>query len=742
MTIILFMEPRETVDLDFQKLWSVIKRHWLPAAGIFSFCIAVGLVLAVLQKPSYEAQGKLLIKKINQTSALTGLGEQIGELEGLDIKSSPINTEMEVVRSTPLLEKTIAELQLKDDKRVSMTPETFSKQLKLKAIPATDVLQVFYESRNPDKAATVVNKLMSLYIENNVQTNRAAAVAAGDFIDKQLPQTEATVRQAELALRHFKERNHVVQLDEEFKAAVSILEELENKITETRAELAHATARYNKFKSQLGMSSQEAITTDTLNNSVVVQKLLENYQQIESELALQQTRFQETHPTIKSLKDKRDALKALLQEEVTKLTKSKKQVSTENLQMGEVKQKLTEQFVYAEAHRIAIADRLTTLTQAKATYKQRMNTLPQLEQEQRDLQRQLVAAQSTYETLLKKLQEVRVTENQNIGNARIIEPAIITKKSATSKKLLLVVLGGALGGLLGTTLIVILELQDKSIKTLKEARNLFGYTLLGAIPLIKKKATYRLKDREWTVPELPVRDTPRLPIAESYRMLQANLRFLSSDKPLQIMVVSSSVPKEGKSTVSANLAAAMAQLGRRVLLVDADMRHPMQHHIWDLTNTVGLSDIIVGQSDFHSAVCAGITNLHILTAGTMPPNPLALLDSKRMAGLIQHFSSSYDFVIIDAPPLAMGADALTLSKMTDGVLFVARPGVLNSSGAAIAREMLARSGQNILGLVVNGVIVENESDSYFYYSEDYSPKESSQKKVTKFIKKQTAISEQ
>lgn len=725
------MESRETIDLDFHRLWSVIKRRWLIAVVIFSVGAQFGLVLALLQKPSYESQGKLLIKKINQTSALTGLGEQIGELEGLDIKSSPISTEMEVVRSTPLLEKTISALNLKDDKGVPLPTDTFAEQIKLKAIPATDVLQISYESKDPNKAASVVNKLMSLYIENNVLTNRAAAVAAGDFIAKQLPQTEANVRQAELALRHFKERNQVVQLDEESKSAVAILKELESKITEVRAELSHAIARSVSLQSKIGMSSQEAITTDTLNDSTTVQKLLENLQQIKSELALQQTRFQETHPTIKDLKDKRDALNILLQKQVAEITKSKKQIPIGNLQIGEVKQKVTEEFVYAEAHRIAVAQRLAALTQAETAYKQRINILPKLEQEQRELERQLDAAQSTYETLLKKLQEVRVTENQNLGNARIIEPALVTKKSATSKKVILLILGCAIGTLFGTATIVLLELRDTSIKTLKEAKNLFGYTLLGAIPSVKKKVTrnQRRKDTEWTIPELPVRDTPRLPIAESYRMLQANLKFLSSDKPLQVIVVTSSVPKEGKSTVSANLAAAMAQLGRRVLLVDADMRHPLQHHIWDLTNVAGLSDVIVGQAEFNAAVTEGMPNLDVLTAGVIPPNPLALLDSKRMAALIEHFSTTYDFIIIDAPPLVLGADALTLGKMTDGILLVARPGVLSYTGTAAAKEALERSGQKVLGLVVNGVILENESDSYFYYAKEYSNQEYSHQKV-------------
>jgi capsular exopolysaccharide synthesis family protein len=373
--------------------------------------------------------------------------------------------------------------------------------------------------------------------------------------------------------------------------------------------------------------------------------------------------------------------------------------------------------------RLGLANRLASLSNAQAAYKQRVNILPRLEQQQRELERRLEAAQSTYEILLKKLQEVRVAENQNMGNARIIEFALVPGNASNREKILILAFGNLAGILLAIATIFILEVSDTSIKTLKQARELFGYTLLGSIPYFGKKVSHRRKNQELSIPELPVVNIPRSPISEAYRMLQANLKFLSSDKALKVIVVTSSVPKEGKSTVSANLAAAMAQLGRRVLLVDADMRHPLQHHIWELTNAAGLSDVIVGQAEFESTVKEVMPKLDVLSAGVIPPNPMALLDSKRMASLIDYFAEHYDFVIIDAPPLVLAADAVTLGKITDGVLLVTRPGVVDSTSAAAAKESLERSGQNVLGLVVNGVILENESDSYFYYAKGYSSEE-------------------
>ncbi|WP_229414732.1 MULTISPECIES: CpsD/CapB family tyrosine-protein kinase [Moorena] len=185
-------------------------------------------------------------------------------------------------------------------------------------------------------------------------------------------------------------------------------------------------------------------------------------------------------------------------------------------------------------------------------------------------------------------------------------------------------------------------------------------------------------------PQVIVRNTPRSPISESYRMLQANLKFLSSDKALKAVTVTSSLPQEGKSTVSANLAAVIAQRGSKVLLIDADLHKPVQHRIWDLSNEVGLSNMLVNQVNLGDAIKPVIETLDVLTSGVVPPNPAVLLDSQRMASLINHVASRYDFVIIDTPSLNVAADAPILGKMTDGVLLVSRPGVVDSGSAAFA----------------------------------------------------------
>jgi len=719
------MESTES-SIVFQQYWLILKRRWLPASAVFVSVFALTVLSLLLQKPIYVAEGKLLFKKTDTTSSLTGLGKEIGQLDPLQQQNTPLDTEAENIRSVPIIQKTITKLDIKDNSGSPLKLKQFLEQLNVSNISGTDVLQVSYKDRDPEKAAAVVNTLIAVYLENNLFANRAEAVAAREFIEKQLPTIEASVRQSELALRRFKEENKVVSLEEEAKSAVAIIGDLQRQSSSTQTQLADAKEQSAVLRNELGRDLQKAGAVTSISQSPAVQELLKEVQQVESQLAIERSRFREDHPTITSLKSKKADLERLLPERVKRVLGNKRQQTDGNLQISHFEQNLTEEFAKSEARRLGLAGQAAALSNLQATYRQRVNILPSLEQKQRELERQLEASQSTYALLLQKLQESRIAENQNVGNVRVTSFALVPDEPVAPRKSLYLVTGVLLGSLLSLATALVLEARDKSIRTVDEARKLFGFTLLGVIPSFKKpeKTTLRNGNLERSTPELVVRNSPRSPFSAAYRMLQANLKFLSSDKELKAIVVTSSVPKEGKSTVSANLAVAMAQLGRKVLLVDADMHRPVQHQIWDLPNQLGLSNLLVGQVELRTVIKEVMVNLDVLTSGIMPPNPMALLDSQRMASLIEMFSAKYDFTIIDTPSLSVDAEAPVLGKMADGVLLVVRPGVVDSGSAALAKEFLEQSGQKVLGQVVNGVIPENEPYSYYYFSKEYYTQES------------------
>ncbi|MEB3360333.1 MAG: polysaccharide biosynthesis tyrosine autokinase [Synechococcales bacterium] len=676
-----------------------------------------------MQDPIYEAEGKIRFTRGDATSSLTGLLEgDVGRFDPLIDDNNPITTEIDIIRSVPIVQETIERLNLTNEDGNLLKRSAFLSRLSLTSSRGTDLLRIGYQDPDPELAQAVVNRVMDIYLQNHLQENRAETVAAREFIERQIPEAEASVQSAEAALRRFKEANQVASLSEEAAAVVSASEDVRRRVAELQAALASASAQSSEFFATIGMDPKEAIAVATLSQSAGVQEALVALQEVETQLAVERVRFQDTHPAVIALETRRSNLASLLDDRIAEALDGGTYPG-QNIQIGELTADLIGDFVRAEVRRSGIAQEYSALASMQSAYQQRLNQIPRLEQEQRELERQLEAAQSTYALLLERLHEIRVAEHQNVGNARIIQAGTVLENPVAPRETSYLAMGLMLAVVSAIATALALDSFDKSIKTIQAAREVFGYTLLGLIPSYSKDSKRRQGERlDPSVPEVVVRQLPHSAISEAYRMLQANLKFLRSDRPLTSIVVTSSVPGEGKSTVSANLAMATAELGHRVLLIDADMRRPRQHQIWDLLNDVGLSHVIVEHLDPSTAIKEVTDRLSVLTAGVTPPNPAALLDSQRMAALLAQFSSDYSLVIIDTPSLNAAADVPILGNMTDGTLLIVRPGVVDGVSANLAKERLEQSGQTVLGQVVNGFLAEHEpfSDYYFSYANSYA----------------------
>ncbi|WP_218080087.1 GumC family protein [Anthocerotibacter panamensis] len=708
-----------------QRYGSALRRQWVPATTVLGAVLVCTTVVTFVQTPLYEAQGQLLLKQSDSAAALTGLNKGRGELSGVARQSNPLATETEILRSVPLANQVIARVGLVDGQGKPLDPEVFLKRLTVENLRGTDILAVSYLGRDPRQAERIVDTLMDRYRENDVVSNREEAATARRFIDQQLPRVETSLHKAEVALRDYREKHDIVNLDEEGKAAVGILANLENQLTQTQANLKDATSRASAISQKVGMDSRQAMALTSLNQSLAVQEVVTQLQQVQAQLATDRTRYGPVHPAIRSLEEKEAALKGLLQKRAKQVMAASGTTSNKPLyQMGALKQELVGNLVRTEVERLGLNSRIAALTSLQERYRTRIGVLPRLAQGQQELERRLKAAQTTYELLSQKLQEIRVSENQNIGNARIVAQARAADTPAAPSKPLNLALGGLLGSLLALALVLIREARDTSLKTVQEVKDQFNYLLLGTIPLMEadqpQLGVSRLEPllgdgRPATV--VVVRDRPDSPVSETFRIIQTNLKILSQGR--KTFVVSSCVAGEGKSTISVNLAVALAQLNRRVLLIDADLRRPSQHDLWDLPNREGLSNVLLGEVALQTALRPVMDNLEVLTSGIPVPNPLALLDSETMARLVQDLHGTYDYVLIDTPPLLEAADASILGRMGDGFLLVVRPGVVDFGTAASGRELLEHAGQNVLGQVINGVIPSNEPSPYYargYYS--------------------------
>jgi capsular exopolysaccharide synthesis family protein len=676
-------------------LLTTLRRQWLPATIVFASVFAISAYPAFRQKPVYEASGELIFK-IDRAARLTKIGDEVNQAND----STRLQTEARVIVSTPVVEMAIKSLN------PAFRDIDIMEGLNVIPNPDTNILKISYQSENPKEPAEVVNALMDSYIANDLQASQAESVTARKFISSQLPKVEKDLVDSELALRRFKEKNRVTALAQESSSSIGVVIGTDKQITDLKAQISNLEASSRALRSRLGINTNQANLLSTLSASEPVKQTFAELQKIEQQLAVQSTQYSDGHPSIKRLKRQQATLQNLLRQRIAEITGNGKPVNSKDLQVGGLDLNLMSDLVKSEINRSGLQQQLETLEKSLNTYSDRLRNIPKLEQEQQSLERKIAVNRITYESLLKRLQEVQLVENQKVSNARILSPAVEPTEPIASKLKNNLMMSGLLGLAVAIATAIALQSMDTLLRTTDDLERAFdSYPLLGVLPKFGRK----WEGRQGAI----VCAEPGSQISETYRMLQTKLEFLSANCPLKVILITSSVPSEGKSTVSANLAAIAAQLGKRVLLIDTDMRHPSQHAIWNVSDGVGLTDLLIGRTTEESAIHTVMPNLNLLLAGKLPSNTLALslLKSRLMSALMKKWAEIYDYVILDTPPLLPVADTMVLSKQADGVIIVARPELLNSPDASVAKKLLDKSDINVLGLVANGA----NSKVYYKY---------------------------
>lgn len=314
---------------------------------------------------------------------------------------------------------------------------------------------------------------------------------------------------------------------------------------------------------------------------------------------------------------------------------------------------------------------------------------------------------------------IKIAEALRIDNVQIVDYAIVSQRPIRPRVNLNTAIGGVLGLMLGTFLAILIELLDTTVKSVKDVEDSTNLSVFGVIPLEKKWKDQR-KKKDDRFDYKFVLDDPKSPVAEAFRTLRTNLQFTNIDKEVRSIAVTSTRPREGKSTVAFNLAVTMAMAGKNVLLLDADLRKPRLHNFIDSPNTLGLTNILADGSDYIRViqVARDYDNLHFITSGPIPPNPSELLSSKRMMSFLSSISSYYDMIIIDTPPMGSVTDSAILSTMVDGIILVAEAGGVKRDELLRSRDALYRVNANILGVVLNGHTKDDLAYGYYnYYTE-------------------------
>jgi uncharacterized protein involved in exopolysaccharide biosynthesis len=684
---------KESLDVNILGYLLQLKRHWGLVFGVFCATVISGLIAALLVKPTYQAEGKLRFT-VNRDTFLSEIDKNTGELKPLVSNQNPLSTEIEVISSRPLLEKTIHHLNLQDSQGRPVDPEILEKKLDVSIVGGTDIVEIDYNSNSAKQSAAVVNTLMNLYIQNDIQTLRSQAIESISFLQQQIPQTEAAVRKAEEALRGFKELHNIVDLPEESKSVVTTISDLERNITTAKSEFDEATGRVNELKDQIGISNAKAIQASQLSQSSEIKDILQDLKAVERQLAAEKEMYEDSHPSIVSLREKRNGLVTLLQSGTQEVLKGNRQIpSTVRVELGNPQQSPIRDFLTAVAQQKATQNRLSSLMESRLSHSRRSKILPQLMQQQRELERRLQAAQSTYETLLKKSQELQVARNTKSSNARIIETAKIPVKDASIRyKLIVAASGIVFGGFLATAIIPLLSLNRRFKESNMERQDL---------PLFAKIVT----------------DTSNnyfFDFLDNNSSLENGMDSLIAAYPkikcLKNIMITGNQVSEAQSIFVANLAIDLASLDKKVLLIDLNFQHPKQHQLFDISNTVGMADVLrdtlIRYDEFRMISHQVRTNLEVLTSGTHENESIDILNSGRIEVLLRYLNWYYDAVIIDAPPMSELPffNVAIDHQVIDGIIFVSHPD-LNQNIKNNDLNLLRQGKIPILGLVENSTDV-------------------------------------
>jgi len=317
--------------------------------------------------------------------------------------------------------------------------------------------------------------------------------------------------------------------------------------------------------------------------------------------------------------------------------------------------------------------------------------------------------QNSYASLLRSYETLRLTEAQTVNTVTVMEPADLPRYPVGPRKTTNTLLAAAVGLALAVGVAFLVEYLDDTLKTSADVQSVLALPTLGSIA--------RINPAKSPAETLIVAAHPKSHVAEAYRVLRTNIEFSSVDEPVQTLMVTSSGPTEGKSTTVANLGVAMAEAGKRVIVVDSDLRRPVQHKLFQVTNAVGLTSLLMADAPNVAEFLTptAVENLRLVTCGPIPPNPAELLGSKRMANAVRLLLEHADVVLFDSPPTLAVTDAAVLGAQVDGVLLVVDAGVTRRGEVEQAQETLKQVGVPLLGVVLNRLKLGRGGYGYYYY---------------------------
>ncbi|MGQ9540921.1 MAG: GumC family protein [Armatimonadota bacterium] len=575
--------------------------------------------------------------------------------------------------------------------------EDFEQDIRARLIEDTGLIELFAEARSPRRAQEAANAAALVVVWRNEQLRREEARNTVRFIRNQLEAPDgvkAQLDQADEKLASFKQKKIFLDADEQVRALTQQMLELSTRRWQGNLRLVDLRTRLAETRRKLGQEPS-TVVSPTIYENPTVQEIKKQLVAAEAELLALQAQFTDEHPRVQSAQARVEALRERLQQESLRIE------SVQRLP-NPVYQELYKNVALLSADIVGQEAQMTALENTLNSFRQQMLAIPELEKQFTQLLRQRQALEKRYLFLMERLQEAELTQAVKLGNARIVELAQIPGKRVKPRRILNMLMGTVLGALLAVGFALLLEHLDRRLPSARHAVEWLNLPLLGATPTLPDSAN------------LPILQEPSA--VEAFRNLRTAVRFASLAHPVRALMVTSPADGDGKTFIARHLAVSMAQSGQRVILIDADLRQPMQARFDGVPPSPGLTDVLLGNREPQESIRAtSVDNLWLLPAGTISPNPTELLESTRLQELLTQLRESYDAVIIDAPPVEPFADAQVLALNSDAILMVLQPGTTSRDAALSAVETLrALPNTRLLGIVANKVAPQAGRNRHYH----------------------------
>ncbi len=619
----------------------------------------------------------------------------------------------------------------------------------------SDVIEIRVKAENdPYVAMTIANTICDVLKDRNLRIRREGVSDMRAFLEEQLQAYKIRLNDAEAALRQFKVNNRVTSLDKEVEEQLKLAKNIELMYQEAKNERERTEQYLASITEQIDLQQKNIVPSIANISNQIIQSLKSQLGSLQNDyINLQLQGVPLDNPKMIELQQSMAQVRMNLAEEARKVAEQKNVIDPVS-QMSSMYQRKVE----LELKLQMLRTQENSLAASLRNYEDSLRRLPDKEFVLAKLTRERDLANNLVNMLSERREEARISEAEKIGNMRIIDRAQLPKRPILPRKELNLAIGLMLGLTIGLGLVFFLESLDTTLKTPEDVERKTELSILGSIPRMKNILPMDEADANSSV--LVTHVSPSSPASEAYRTLRTNLQFSNLSQRLRSLMLTSSGPREGKSTTSANLAVATAQMGLQTLLIDADLRRPTINKIFNLNREPGLADILShyyqkgmggngeedvameeGFADRQTSVRAkkaiqhmasldmainatvhktNIERLHVLTCGVLPRNPSEILASEAMKDLLALVKERYEFVVIDAPPVIAVTDAAVLAPQVDAAVLVIESARNDREIILKAKGLLDRVGVNLLGAVLNNVRERNLYGDYDYYYTYYS----------------------